>query len=619
MKSKDKVLLYLFCALTIFAILGASYQIHAETKQVPIISLEQQKDLVVLFSFDKEAVDITFLSPSGIRLTSADAGVEMAEGELWRTYRILGAEIGTWSVEYDLRGNSSIEYSVIEEEYGLWIQYITPAKSDSNHLTVNFEADNENRILDYRYEIYAVQMSNGDFSQKLASGWAVSNEDKEEEISLSSLSSGTYQLRLEVSCVDGDAELFDAMLSESFEFSNPNEPEHIEDYCVYIDVGNLECEVVWDDYAQNCDSYRLLVYGDEEDAFYDGILDGDVTSSGISFPQDTEKLTVSLPVNRDGIWSVPLTKQIDLAGGEYLRLGAKETTGDDQIVLEYSVSKDRELFLSVNEKESQFCLTETGYLGITLEQGSNTVHAEFESDHLVFYMVNTELYFDAYPPKIILYEALDGKTFSNDMVEIIGKITGGTHLTANGEIVEIDAIGEFSYSFPLASGENVLTLEAADVNGNAAVQVLTLYRSAANAGIIQNRDVWVQIRPLIATLSLSVMIIIAAAVFLKKKEKPTGDVKKKSMVRWILLDFLLVFAEILCVYEFIAHHIFANSMGFLEMSEHSVLDAAEYLKVKNMFGMISAAGFAICILFILLTIFMGKRRKRISKQYKSSG
>ncbi|MCM1223328.1 MAG: hypothetical protein NC548_53635 [Lachnospiraceae bacterium] len=611
MKAKWNAFFMIFCILAIFVAIDRPCQVCAETKQAPILSLEQKKDLVILFTFDKEPVDITFLSPSGIRLTVADLGVEMAEGELWRTYRISDAEIGTWSVEYELKGNHSIEYSVIEEDYGLWLQYVKLENTNNDRMALKFQADSENRILDYGYEVYAVSMPNGDFSQKIASGRAVSNEETTEELALSSLSSGTYQLRLEVFCTDGDVELFDSMLSDSFDFSNPKEPERIEDYRVYLDVENQVCEAVWDDYAKKYDFCRLVVYGDDAEPIYDGILDGDVTRSGIQFPQDTKTLTISFYINHNGIWSSPSTKQIDLADGEYLRLGTDETAGDSQFILEYSAEKSRRLFLTVNGTESELSLTGTGYCGIALEQGSNTVYAEFESDDLVFYKIDTELYFDAYPPKIILYEALDGKTFFDTIVTITGKMTGGTCITANGEVIETDSTGEFSYPFPLSYGENELTLEAVDVNGNAADLVLTLYQAASGTEMFPDKSIWVRILPLMASLLSSMLIILISIVFMKKKEKSKYGVKKRGILCWLLLVFAVVSAETSCIYQFITHQIFVNSLKFLELAEHSVSDAAEYLRMRNMFGIISAVGFAICILFVLLTVFVGKRRKRM--------
>ncbi len=78
-------------------------------------------DLVVSFTFPTEIIDITFISPSGKKLTKNTAewkgqngSLEWAEGDentgqTWSTYRIHNAEKGEWYIEYNLGLNGSIE------------------------------------------------------------------------------------------------------------------------------------------------------------------------------------------------------------------------------------------------------------------------------------------------------------------------------------------------------------------------------------------------------------------------------------------------------------------------------------------------------------------------------
>lgn len=91
-------------------------EVHNGSKQAELTSVPGGTDLAVMFTFDKEIVDIIFISPSGKRKTPSDSDVGYSSGDLWGTYRITDAEAGTWSVEYDLKSNSAIEYSIIDEE-----------------------------------------------------------------------------------------------------------------------------------------------------------------------------------------------------------------------------------------------------------------------------------------------------------------------------------------------------------------------------------------------------------------------------------------------------------------------------------------------------------------------
>ncbi len=589
---------------------AASDAVCAQEKQAVLITLDQEQDLVVNFAFDKEIVDIIFISPSGELLGPDSSRVETAFGELWASYRVLDAESGEWSVQYDLKGNSSIQYSVIEEDYGIWIQYLNLSKVSDDSITVSFEADCEKKKLNYGYEIYAVCIPNDGSMQLLTSGQAVSGEEHSEDISLLDLSSGDYILSLEISCLDGNAELFDSMRSDKFSFANPQEPESIEDYEVYLDAGNHTCHVVWEEYASYYDAYKLVVYGDGKEPIYNGTLEEGIWETGFTFPNDSTKLSLALSGQMDGVWSAPLEKEIVFKDGEYLRLGTKEITGDSQFLLEYDAKKERMLSISVNEGEaSEYRLMDQGQMAFPLESGSNTIYAQFESDQRIFYVVDTEIYFDAEPPEIILYENLDGKTFHDSSVDVIGKISGGNVLLANGENVELDEFGEFSLACELSPGENVFSLEATDVNGNSSVQALTLYQASVAAETGRTAGGWRQLWPLAAALSASVSIFILELLFMKKKDRQAESAGQGSMIGWLLAAVALLAADVFCIYEFIKHWVTAGSMEFIRMAERSVFEASKYLKMRNLFGIAAGGGAVLWVLLILLMAFRMKRQK----------
>lgn len=614
MASKCRTWIYALLVI-LFMMTALSDTVCVQAKQAVLITLDQKQDLVVNFSFDKEIVDIIFISPSGEKLGPDSSRVETALGELWASYRVFDAESGEWSVQYDLKGNSGIQYSVIEENYGIWIQYVNLSNVSGNSMTVSFEADCEKKKLDYEYEIYAVCVPNDGSTQLLASGRAASGEKQSEDISLSRLSSGDYMLSLEISCLDGDAELFDSMRSDVFSFANPQEPESIEDYCVYLDLENDTGHVVWKDYAAYCDAYKLVVYGDEKEPVFNGTLDNESLETGFTFPHDSTELSLALYSQIDGIWSAPLKKEISLKDGEYLRQNTEEVTGDSQFLLEYGVKKERVLFVSVNEGEvSEYRLVDQGQIALPLESGNNTIYAQFENDQKIFYVVDAEVYFDAEPPKIILYENLDGKTFHGNSVDVIGKISGGNSLLANGENVELDETGEFLLTCDLSATENVVSLEAADTNGNSSVQVLTFYRGSSSDGTGGALGGWRQFWPFIAALTASGFIFILELMFMKKRDRQAGNIgrvyKKAGWRGWLMAIVVLVAGEAVCIYEFVAHCITAESTEFISMAERSVFEASKYLQMRNRFGISAGCGAVLLVLIILLFIIKVKKQKR---------
>lgn len=87
-----------------------------KNKQVELVTIDKVKDLAVMFTFEAEIVDLIFISPSGSRFFANDGITKHATGDLWVTYRITDAEIGTWKIEYELKGNNQIEYSIIDDD-----------------------------------------------------------------------------------------------------------------------------------------------------------------------------------------------------------------------------------------------------------------------------------------------------------------------------------------------------------------------------------------------------------------------------------------------------------------------------------------------------------------------
>ena len=138
-------------ALIVSCVLLPMAKVHAETKQGEITRMQSQGDLTVMFTFDSEVVDITFISPSGAKVTASDENVEYAAGDLWCTYRIRDAAAGSWKAEYDLGSNSQITYSIIEDDYGLWIQYFKVGAVSDGRIPFSFEADFAGETILYQY------------------------------------------------------------------------------------------------------------------------------------------------------------------------------------------------------------------------------------------------------------------------------------------------------------------------------------------------------------------------------------------------------------------------------------------------------------------------------------
>lgn len=606
------VLALFLCAL-LWTVVGI--RAEAETGRTRIAKMPGGQDLTVMFSFDQENVDITFVSPSGRRISKGDEGLEFAEGDLWSTYRVAEAEAGDWWVEYDKGTNGEIQYSVLEESYGLWIQYVRLDGVADDKMTVSFQADWENGDVYYNYELWAVNSQDSGLSVRISSGSGRANQEETVTASLNSLNSGHYTLKLEVSRREDEVEIFDSMAGEEFDYTNANLPEAMQGVSLYLDMSDHTCKLDWHS-ARKYDEkgYLVIVISDSEE-IYHGELDASVTDTTVVYPADGKTLQISISCNKKGLWSEPLVWELDLQNSEALRTSTAEVTGEGQMIVEYAVTGERMLSLSVNGEAGQFLLKESGQMGIGLQQGQNQIYGEFEGEGGVIYVLNKLIYYDALPPEIVLYDNLDGKTFYEDHVDIIGVIEGGGSLTVNGEEFTLGEQGEFCYRLELSPGENVAELKAVDGNGNASMQVLTLYREGGFS-VGAAAHTLLEFLPLIVALLASLLVIILALVFMRKSEKKSSAEtvpatgKKRTLAKWVCATAVLGILEAGCVWAYVRCSLFVRSVKYLETAENSISKAAEYLQFKKIFGVGAIGGLVLFLLSLAVVIVLAKRKKK---------
>lgn len=603
MFEKRKIIAFL--CMIMFVISITTLPVHAESKQAEIVSLNKSGDLTVMFTFDKENVDISFISPSGQVITSDSSDVEFEKGDLWSTYRIKDAAKGTWKVEYDLKSNSEISYSIIEDEYGLWIQYINIMNAD-NDLEVVFKTDYDESDIYYSYEIYAVSTADTNNIIKLTGGFAKANNEEKVKVNLKQLSSDEYVIRLDAFYDDGGVELFDSVLSEAIKYDNPNVPSEMEDFKVKIDMDEHICSVDWSDYTGwGCNGYKLIVIADGE-AIYNSEMENNIQSNSVLFSEGTKNIEIKLAYKTGDLWSTYKNKTIHLEN-EFLRNITGTITNSSQIDLQYKTIKERLLNVIINEEEGKYKVKEEGTLSFDLKEEINDVHAELEIEDNVYFIVEGRVYLDTTPPTIKLYDDLDGKTFYSDKIRILGEISGGEILKINDALIEVGEDGSFSYDAELSLGENIIEIICEDSNGNEADRILTLYRGASIFNAEENHQGWMSYLPLIAGALTSVLLIILAFVFMKKKEKSSENrIKVYPFVVW---DVVVALVSGVCWWQFVSGYIFSNSIKYLELAEKSASQAAQYIKWERIFGIIALAASVIFIFSVILTIFISKKAK----------
>lgn len=615
MKRIKNIVIMMFFLLSFALMLWEPLTAYAAPKQAEIVTTEKRKDLVVMFTFDKEIVDIIFISPSGQKFSANDDSVEYSYGDLWATYRIKDAEVGTWKVEYDLKGNSSIEYSIIEDDAGIWIQYLTIQEQTSESLKLSFQADYEIEEISYNYVITAINMDDNE-KIELYNGSASSGAEKVIEVPMKALSSGEYKIQLEVYYSNNLSEVFDSMTTDAIQYINPSESEAIGDYRITLDSSNLNCNVDWKDIASwSYNEYKLSVKADGLEV-YSSNLDRNTTSVNIVYPDTTSNLEIELSYKTNGLWSKVHKKSISL-NNEYLKILSNEITNSSQVTLDYSSSIERDLLVRVNDDEGTYIISGTGSLSFNLIEGINKVYASFASNDSVYYIVDKEIFYDAYPPTIVLYEHIDGKKVNTNKFDILGKIEGGIKFLVNGKEQLLDDTGEFCATVELVSGENIITLEAIDANGNSTVMTITLFKEVLkkNTGTSQFKRFF----PFLVSLGVSVLLIVVALIFMKKTDKKDENKKDKSKkIPHLIYIVILALFDLACLCGVIFMNLYLKSIDFLELSEESISKAVQLIKLFNVLKILTVVGFIVLALYLAIVLLIKNSKNKASQKEQKS-
>lgn len=599
-------------------------EVHAATKTANLVTLKETEDLTVMFRYDKEIVDMVFISPSGMRYAESSGNVTTSSGGLWKVYQIKDAEIGTWKVEYDLKSNTQIEYSIRDNDAGIWIRELKIDEQKKDALVLSFMAEQKENGAYYDYVITAVDASSNE-GYELAKGNARTGKSETLEISLAELSSGTYVIQLQVYCRVGSAEVFDTSTTDEFTYTNANTPQKLDDVSVKIDSANLSCVMDWNKAASwRNEEYRIVVKADDQ-VIFDSVMDASVTDMDVTYPKDTKALELSLYYKNNSVWSEPWVKTLDLTK-VYLNIEDVEVTGKGQIVLQYSVNGEATLFMNINEKTGEYNISGTKELIVDLFEGSNKINAHFETSDKVTYLVEKTVFFDAYPPTITLFEDINGKTIKDSKFDILGSVSDADKLLVNGTECTIGENGSFCAPVELKTGANAITLEVTDANGNSAVMSLTLYKD----NILESTGfswIYLVVGILVGALGAVVVFFLlkwnkkevpeteapetevpeekTKKVKVKKEKSEKNPDKKRGKLGFVLVGLLAVAAII----GWVALHMYVGSLEFLVLAETATKRAMLIMLLYKGLTYLAIAAVVVLVLIILIKSVIAKKKK----------
>ena len=418
----------------------------AEQQEKTLINLEEEKDLIVTFVYDKEIVDISFIDPEGnikneIENTSYDEG-----SEKYRIYSIKKAIAGEWKIRYDKQNNESIEFYVVEGETSLLIKDYKYTLKDNSLLVEFYISDKDNKQV--QYEIFAVNADehkivneseeNYDSSfVKLKEGPISSNTNVTMNVDLKDLPTGTYTLKLNVSREQGNFEIFDTVtFDDIFKYENPFAPNAMEEFNLYIDKLNGHISIDFEKWKINgAKKYRVLLY-ENGGTIYKDELEPNKYSTKLFYDKKSTELKVSIEYMIDKIWSNPKTKIINI-DKIYLDVENYEIIGDSYLSFKYCVDNESELYINVNDNEIKKKVNGSGKDISYLKVGNNDIYALLTMPDNISFEITCNKTYNILTPEIILYEDYDGKNVFSSSINIIGKVLYCEKLTVNGKSVTL--------------------------------------------------------------------------------------------------------------------------------------------------------------------------------------
>lgn len=457
-------------------------------------------------------------------------------------------------------------------------------------------------------------------------GSASTTEKKTDQVSLKKISSGEYTPFLNVYYDNGSIEVFDTARAAKVTYQNPDTPEAISDYRVLVNLSESIIAVDWKEYISNrMDSFVIDVFADDK-LVYQNESDRNNPSADIAYPVDAKKIRIELYYYNDEVISHAAEKTIDLENGEYLKLSGGNSTASSQIELQTKVSQQRYALIYINSEVTEKVLKaaradiancgevikpDDSVLYLTLDKnGMNTVYAELLGGNNISYVIDTEIFYDTFPPQFKLYEDLNNKSFDSNDVSIIGEVSDCEKLVIDGEEVELSEKGIFDYDYSMKNDKNTVILEAVDANGNTSRMSLVLYKKGAAPKSAEPKKSFLK-----ENMALIIAIIVGAILFclfilsLRKKKSE----KKPLKTRLLLISKVsAIVVFIVSVVETIRRTIYINSVKYLELAEKDFSKAADYIDMRNAAFIIALISLLVFALIMALPVII--RRIKTKKQ-----
>lgn len=461
--------------LAAILLLMGAFPAYAATQEQALGTIDKKKDIVIWVSWDVEEPQITFIAPGGKKydpkVKKSGTTAILSDKNLY--YVIKSAAAGDWRVRFDKGKNTELEISVHDYQEGISIQGFTIGKVEDGWLPFRFKVKGDKNVR-FNYRIGAMIDHLGE-EKVLTEGVAATGEEQDGMLNLNNLSTySKYMLRLCVWYDDNGTDIFDVAFSEKFSYTNPNVDDSMTDFSMTIQPNEKLVDVAWPNAGWGADSILVAIFegdGTEPAAFDE--YETDRGSVQLSYDPAATKIRVELTPKYNGVSGKTLSKTVKPST---FKIGIPNGQGFNTklLPLTYKKCSKQLVAVTVNGHTTELVLNGDGKANVTLGEDWNDVEIVYADKNGVSWLLQRKIFIDCLPPVLTMSRVYDGMTVQDTEIVISGTATECAALTINGKEVPIKDGNMFAETVSLSTGENVITVIAADDLGNKAQYVVAI-------------------------------------------------------------------------------------------------------------------------------------------------
>ena len=524
----------------------------------PLVTLERSMDITIIVGYDTEKPAVAFIAPNNKRYEKPEDFDQILEGDKTTYYCISGASSGDWTVEYEKGKNQEITIDVVPWHKNISVDsfsFTTEQKDDKPLPYINGKLNVTYGNGGYNYILSAViPDADGNITNsiKLCDGRGRSGDECDFSTYTDILPDGEYRLQVEVYAEDNTGvEVRDHLLADGvLKISGNTSAGADECLSVFCNISDGTIDIAFDASSQEirADEYALIVVqGADGEKLSEQLFNEESFTDHLIFDPAAGDITVQINTKDRDKGYISWVKTFKPAFPLSLEIETPEVTKDQVAVIRFDAgSETYQGRITVGDKTNELLFSGSSAAQVSLEtMESNELTVEIFDENIT-YSESKLISVDMMPPYIDIYGASEDMVTSEDKVTFAGK-TDASAITCNGETVQCDAGGAFSFTADMDEDEKNFSFEATDAAGNVTVRNIHITRSDAvideKTGEAKEKK---GVMPLIITMAISLFLALFTAglsfMIIKKNEKKGRAVKT---VPTVLFSFV---ASLICCF-----------------------------------------------------------------------